>query len=95
MSEPQRSKRWRLEPEDVDASPQTGFGSLQLILWTLWTCFVVGSGYHYVHVAQRTAAQVDVTGLVVYCLIAGIIGLLAITFIEHWLEPWRFLDERD
>jgi len=32
-------------------------------------------------------------GLVIHCVLVGLIGLVIMTKIEMWLEPWRFFDE--
>jgi hypothetical protein len=33
---------------------------------------------------------VNITGLVIDCLLAGLIGLVVMTIIEMKIEPWRF-----
>ena len=40
------------------------------------------------------AAQqpVNILGLVIYSVLAGLVGMLVLTLIERWLEPLRFLD---
>jgi hypothetical protein len=35
---------------------------------------------------------VNLLGLVIYSVLAGLIGLLVLTLIELWLEPLRFID---
>ncbi|MEO7912487.1 MAG: hypothetical protein ABIV47_22800 [Roseiflexaceae bacterium] len=65
---------------------------LQITLWTLWTFGVTGAGYISWYadlVAQRAT---NVIGLVVQCVMVGLIGLVILTKIEMWREPWRFID---
>ena len=40
-------------------------------------------------VAQQ---PVDLLGLVIYSVLAGLVGMLVVTLIEQWLDPLRFLD---
>jgi hypothetical protein len=76
----------------IDSSPARGKLGIQIALWALWTLCVVVVGYinwHSDFVAQRPT---NVLGLVIHCALAGLIGLIVLTKIEMWLEPWRFLD---
>lgn len=66
--------------------------SLQFVLWSLWTLAVVGTAFW--HWRGDIAAQqpVNLLGLVIYSALTGLVGMLAITLVELWLEPERFLD---
>ena len=75
-----------------DSSPARGKLGLQIALWVLWTLCVAVVGYINWRsdvVAQRPT---NLIGLVIHCFLAGLIGLIVLTKIEMWLEPWRFLD---
>ena len=64
--------------------------SLQIVLWTIWTCAIAAVGYFSWHadiVAQR---PINTLGLVIHCVVAGIIGLVILTKIEMHMQPWRF-----
>jgi hypothetical protein len=39
--------------------------------------------------AQR---PVDLLGIVINTILAGLVGMLAITLVELWLQPERFLE---
>ncbi len=60
--------------------------SLQIVLWMLWTTVVVVTGYVNWHTG------VALIGVVIRCLMVGIIGLVVLTKVEMRLQPWRFLD---
>jgi len=82
----------QLHNHAIAAAPERGSFSLQIVLWTLWTLYVTAIGYinwHADFVAQR---PINGLGLVIHCGVAGIIGLIVLTKIEMWLEPWRFMD---
>ena len=70
-------------------------GSLQVILWGVWTGAVLGRAYLYVRPALHAREPVDLVGLVIHCTLAGLIGMLVLTLMEQRLEPWRFIDEGD
>jgi hypothetical protein len=75
-----------------ESSPARGKLGLRIALWVLWTLCVVVVGYinwQSDFVAQRPT---NLIGLVIHCVLAGLIGLIVLTKIEMWLEPWRFLD---
>ena len=75
--------------------PSHVFGSLQFMLWIVWTTAVLGRAYLYVRPALHAQEPVDLAGLVIHCVLAGLIGMLVLTMIELHLEPWRFMDEGD
>jgi hypothetical protein len=84
-------KRQVLEDTEAVALKRGSLG-FQITLWTLWTLCVTVVGYSNWHadfVAQRPT---NVIGLVIHCILAGLIGLIVLTKIEMWFEPWRFLD---
>jgi hypothetical protein len=62
------------------------------VLWTLWTLVTAGTAAFYWYSGSAAGQAIDMLGLVIYTALAGIIGLIAITIIELWLEPQRFLD---
>jgi polyferredoxin len=91
--------RWRIPNKRrqqmglTDASIRRGSASLQIVLWTVWTLIVIAVGYVSWHadiVAQRPT---NVLGLVIHCVVAGLIGLIIMTLIEMRVEPWRFIDD--
>ena len=71
------------------------FGSLQFMLWIVWTAMVLGRAYLYVRPALHAQEPVALTGLVIHCVLAGLIGMVVLTMIELRLEPWRFIDNGD
>ncbi len=85
-------RSWRLRE---CASPRHTFGSLQFILWFVWTGAVLSRAYLYVRPALHAQELVDLPGLVIHCALAGVIGMLVLTMIELRLEPWRFIDDGD
>lgn len=63
---------------------------LQLALWSIWTLAVVLVAcwsWRADIVAQR---PLNLVGLVVHCMVVGIVGLVALTLVEMRMEPWRF-----
>jgi len=87
---PERRRLWR---RCVIAGQ--AFHSLQLLLWAVWTTGVLSRAYLYVRPALDAQEPVDLTGLVIHCVLAGLMGMLVLTLIEMRLEPWRFLDGGD
>ncbi len=84
-----------LRPRGTQLSSMDGFGSLQFILWTLLTITVLGVARRHIRAALLVGEPVELNGLVIYCLLVGVIGMLVITILEMRLEPWRFYDDRD
>jgi hypothetical protein len=64
--------------------------SLQVVLWLGWTLAVVGVAAHHWYIAMLAHARLNLTGLIIDCLLCGLIGLVVITKVEMWIEPWRF-----
>lgn len=67
--------------------------SLQIVLWVLWTCAVAAVGYFNWHADMVAQHPINTLGLVIHCVVAGIIGLVIMTKVEMHLEPWRFVDK--
>ena len=89
---------WRLlnrhrEDAWTDVSARQGSFSLQVALWTLWSLAVVGVGFFSWHADVLANRPINTLGLVIHCVVAGIIGLVVMTAIELRVEPWRFMDE--
>jgi hypothetical protein len=79
--------------EDTEAMAlKRGSLSLQIALWTLWTLCVTVVGYSNWHADIAAQRPINMLGLVIHCVLAGLIGLIVLTKIEMWLEPWRFMD---
>jgi hypothetical protein len=66
--------------------------SLQRVLWALWTVAVAGTAFWNWRVDVVAQRPINLLGMVIYSLLAGLVGLLLMTLIELWLEPERFLD---
>ncbi|KPV51349.1 hypothetical protein SE17_21705 [Kouleothrix aurantiaca] len=64
--------------------------SVQIVLWAVWTLAVVlvaVASWHADTVAQR---PLNLLGMSIHCTLAGLVGLIIMTKIEMWLQPWRF-----
>jgi hypothetical protein len=90
---------WRLLKKQRQQMPRAndttrgGSAGLQVVLWTIWSIVVIVVGYISWHadiVAQR---PINILGLVIHCVVAGLIGLIVMTLIEMRIEPWRFIDD--
>jgi hypothetical protein len=66
--------------------------SLQIVLWTLWTIAVVGIAFWNWWADVAAQRPVDLLGIVINTILAGLVGMLAITLVELWLQPERFLE---
>lgn len=76
----------------ADASARGSLG-LQIALWSFWTLCVAAVAcinWYTDFAAQR---PINMIGLVIHCVLVGLIGLVIMTKIEMHLEPWRFFDE--
>jgi hypothetical protein len=83
----------QLHSQAIAAASEHGSLGLHLALWTLWTFCVAVVGFinwRADFVAQR---PINIIGLVIHCVLVGLIGLVIMTKIEMHLEPWRFFDE--
>ncbi len=65
---------------------------MQRVLWALWTLTVAGTAFWNWRVDVVAQRPINLLGMVIYSLLAGLVGLLLMTLIELWLEPERFLD---
>jgi hypothetical protein len=86
-------KKQRQQMPPANAATRGGSTSLQVVLWTTWSLVVIVVGYISWHadiVAQR---PINILGLVIHCVVAGLIGLIVMTLIEMRIEPWRFMDD--
>lgn len=70
-----------------------GSFSLQIVLWTLWSLVVVSVGFFNWHADVVANRPINTLGLVIHCVVVGMIGLVVMTIIEMRVEPWRFMDE--
>lgn len=66
--------------------------SLQIVLWTGWTFAVIGAAVQFAWAHQP--GHMPLLGLLVRCILVGVIGLIVLTWLEIQLEPWRFTSER-
>lgn len=66
--------------------------SLHIVLWALWTLAVAGTAFYRWNLDTAAGRPLDVLGLVIYSILAGLVGLLVLTLIELRLDPQRFLD---
>jgi hypothetical protein len=78
-------------PLEATRSARSRYG-LQIILWTLWTLAVVVAGYLHWHADMVAQRPFNMLGLIIRCVVVGIIGLVVMTKVEMWLQPWRFVD---
>ena len=88
-----RRARLRSHAESYAANEiPKGSISLQIVLWLVWTAAIgLTAAMHWQH--DRALHQaLDVLGLTIHCVLAGTIGLIVLTKLEMWLEPWRFFD---
>ena len=83
----QRQQAWN------DATERRGSLSLQIVLWLLWSLVVALVGYLSWHADFAAQQPVNTIGLVIHCIIAGLIGLIAMTWLEMRIEPWRFVNK--
>ena len=68
--------------------------SLTHVLWALWTLTVVIVGCISWHADVGAGQPVNLLGLVIHCAVTGLVGLVVLTKIEMWLQPWRFVDDQ-
>ena len=89
---------WRLRTRQRQDSwkavaARRGSVSLQIVLWTLWSLAVAAVGYFNWHADLAADRPLDTLGLVIHCVLAGLVGLVVLTMIEMRVEPWRFMDD--
>ena len=87
------TRQHRQAPRAAAAS-QASLG-LQVTLWIFWSLVVVGVGYASWHADFVAHRAINTLGLVIHCLVTGVIGLVVVTMIELHLEPWRFVDTKE
>lgn len=44
------------------------------------------------YTAASSQQPLSLLSLVLHCALVGLVGLIVITRVEMWAEPWRFLD---
>jgi hypothetical protein len=86
-------KKHRQQVQPANAATRRGSAGLQVVLWTIWTLVVSAVGYISWHADIAAHRPVNILGLVIHCVVAGLIGLIVMTLIEMRLEPWRFMGE--
>ena len=64
-----------------------GSSSLQIVLWLLWSLVVAAVGYVSWHADFAAHRPINLLGLVIHCVVAGVIGLVVMTVIEMHIEP--------
>ena len=74
------------------ASERRSIG-LQIALWAFWTLCVAAVAFINWYSDFAAQRPINIVGLVIHCVLVGLIGLVIMTKIEMWLEPWRFFDE--
>jgi hypothetical protein len=76
-----------------DLAARHSSSSLQMVLWLLWSLVVAAVGYVSWHADFAAHRPINMLGLVIHCVVAGLIGLVVLTWLEMRIEPWRFVDE--
>jgi len=66
--------------------------SLQVVLWTLWTLAVIGTGVWNWRIDVVAGRPINFLGIAIYSILVGLVGMLVVTIVELWLEPDRFVD---
>jgi hypothetical protein len=69
---------------------QRARSSLPMLLWALWTIAVAATGYLSWHADMVAQRPLNTLGLVINCVMVGAVGLVVLTKLQMWLEPWRF-----
>ncbi|HNP72393.1 MAG TPA: hypothetical protein PKK15_14835 [Kouleothrix sp.] len=80
---PKRSDRSPIAHDDA---------SLHVVLWAIWALVVVGTALWNWYADYAASRPLNLMGMAVYTLLAGIVGLLVITLLEQWFNPRRFVD---
>jgi len=90
---PNKAEAYRTENTvRASTSSTSADRSLQRVLWALWTLAVAGTAFWNWRADVGAQRPINLLGMVIYSLLAGLVGLLLMTLIELWLEPERFLD---
>lgn len=66
--------------------------SLKIVLWVIWLLCVLGTAGWNWYLDFAANRPVNLVGLLVYSGLAAIVALLAITLLEQWLHPHRFVE---
>jgi hypothetical protein len=69
---------------------QRARSSLPVLLWVIWTIAVAATGYLSWHADMVAQRPLNTLGLVIHCVMVGAVGLVVLTKLQMWLEPWRF-----
>ncbi len=51
---------------------------------------MIVTGYLSWHADVLAQHQINTLGLAIHCVTVGLVGLVVLTRVEMWLEPWRF-----
>jgi hypothetical protein len=65
---------------------------LQAVLWFAWTLLVAAVGCWQWRADALAHHPLNLLALAIHCAAAGLVGLVAMTWLEMRLEPWRFLN---
>jgi hypothetical protein len=85
------TRQWPRLRRGADAK-RNGY-TLRITLWVLWTLMVATVAYMSWHADLVANQPSNPLGLVIHCAVAGVIGLVVMSWIEIRLEPWRFIDK--
>ena len=66
--------------------------SLQVILWVIWAIAVAGTAAWNWYLDFSAGQPINVLGLVIYTILAGVVGMLVLTLVEQWFNPNRFVE---
>lgn len=85
------SKYTETQPHDIIRKPAVRATiSLQVVLWAVWTLFVVGVTYLRWQEDVVVGQPANIIAIVLRALLAGVVGLIAMTMIEMQVEPERY-----
>ena len=88
-------ERWshtQRQPSSSNDDTPHGSFSFQVVLWSLWSLMVVIVACLSWQSDVLARHPVNIVGLVIHSILAGLIGLNIMTIIEMRIEPWRFMD---
>ncbi|KPV52965.1 hypothetical protein SE17_12355 [Kouleothrix aurantiaca] len=66
--------------------------SLRVVLWAIWAAAVAGTAAWRWYSDTAAGQPLNTLGLVIYTILAGVVGLLVLTLVEQWFDPNRFVD---
>ena len=64
--------------------------SLRVMLWAAWAAVVAGTAAWRWYGDFAAGQPLNTLGLIVYTILAGVVGLLVLTLVEQWFDPHRF-----